>query len=282
MTGERIPILAASPPHLTHSWGESLPNDQVCDALFTRRSRDCCFAGTFRLKCLFVLAALCLLAPQLGHSQEAEAAVGANTPSDTSATGIEVTRNTPPRKPLGSEISVMGMIPDGNTTMFSATVRCHAWAVGVEYDHTWGHFLKTQFDYAAEVIPFVLLSQPAKSDFWGNAKSPNQELVPGVSVLPVGFRFLWRSGKAIKPYMIGKLGAIGFTQKAFSPDASYANFNVQVATGVQVKLTERVDLRVEPFEFFHVSNGYFPASNPGMDDLAVRIGVTYHLGKQVQ
>jgi hypothetical protein len=182
---------------------------------------------------------------------------------------------------MESEISVMGMIPDGNFTMWSSTLRCHAWAVGVEYNHTLGHFLKTQFDYAAEVIPLLVLSQPAKSDFWGNAKSPFQELVPGVSVLPVGFRFLWRSGKAIKPFMVGKVGAAGFTQKAFSPDASYANINIQAAAGVQVRVTERVDLRIEPFEFFHVSNGYFPASNPGMDELAVRIGVTYHLGKRV-
>jgi Lipid A 3-O-deacylase (PagL) len=233
-----------------------------------------------RFNCLCGLTALCLLAPQLAHSQETETAVETNSPSETQ---IEVMKNTPLRKPVVSEISVMGMIPDGNFTMFSATLRCHAWAAGVEYDrHSWGHFLKSQVDYAVEVIPFALLSQPAKSDFWGNAISPNQELVPGVAVLPFGFRFLWRSGKAIKPYMVGKIGAIAFTKKAFSPNASYANFNIQAASGVQIKLTERVDLRVDPFEFFHVSNGYFPKSNPGMDELAMQVGMTYHLGKHVE
>jgi hypothetical protein len=32
--------------------------------------------------------------------------------------------------------------------------------------------------------------------------------------------------------------------------------------------------------FFHVSNGYLAASNPGMDELATKFGISYHLGKQ--
>jgi hypothetical protein len=175
----------------------------------------------------------------------------------------------------------MGMIPDGDYRVFSATVRCNAWTVGLEYDrHSWGHLLKSQVDYVVEVIPVLLLSEPAISDFWGNAKSPNQKLLPGVSISPFGFRFRWRSNKTIKPYLVGKLGTAVFTQKALSPNASYANFNVQAAFGVQWKLTDRVDLRIDPFEFFHVSNGYLAASNPGMDELATKVGITYHLGKQ--
>jgi hypothetical protein len=52
--------------------------------------------------------------------------------------------------------------------------------------------------------------------------------------------------------------------------------------GVEIKLTQRVDLRLEPFEFFHLSNGYFPASNPGMDEIGWKYGLRYHLGKQGQ
>jgi hypothetical protein len=206
--------------------------------------------------------------------------VETNTPSETE-TGIA--RSTPVRQPVASEISVMGMIPDGDYRLFSATVRCYAWTLGVEYDrHSFGHLLKSQVEYIAEVLPYVRLSQPAVSDFWGNAKSPNQEVVHGLSLSPFGLHLLWRSDKAIKFYASGKLGAIAFTEKAFSPNASYANFNAQAALGFQIKLTERVDLRVEPFEFFHVSNGYLAASNPGMDELAVKFGMAYHLGKQVQ
>jgi hypothetical protein len=196
-------------------------------------------------------------------------------------TGIVMTKATPVKRPVESELAVTTMIPDGDYRMFSATDRCNAWTLGVEYDrHSWGHLLKSQVDYVVEVIPIMILSQPAVSDFWGNAKSPNQELVPGVSITPFGFRFLWRNNMAIRPYLTGKLGAAVFAKKAFSQKASYTNFNVQVDAGLLFRMSERVDLRVDPFVFFHVSNGYLAASNPGMDELATKIGVSYHLGKR--
>jgi hypothetical protein len=224
------------------------------------------------------MGALCLVVPQVAPGQEMENAVKANIPTEA---GIVMVKTPSKKRPVESEISITTMIPDGDYRMFSATDRCNAWTAGVEYDrHSWGHLLKSQVDYVVEVIPIVVLSQPVVSDFWGNAKSHNQELVPGVSITPFGFRFLWRSNKAVRPYLTGKLGAAIFAKKAFSPNASYTNFNVQVDAGMLFRMTERVDLRVDPFVFFHVSNGYLAASNPGMDELATKIGVTYHLGKR--
>jgi hypothetical protein len=192
-----------------------------------------------------------------------------------------VTRNPSGKTPVESDIAITGMIPDGDYRLFSATVRCYAWTAGVEYDrHSWGRFLGTQIGYVAEVLPLVLLSQPAVSDFWGNAIGSNQQLVHGISLSPIGFRLSWRNNKAVRPYMVGKLGAAVFTKKAFSPNASYANFNVQADAGVLVQMTKRVDLRVDPFVFFHLSNGYLAASNPGMDELATKIGISYRLGKK--
>jgi hypothetical protein len=267
-----------------------LPSNRVCESGFVSWNSECRFANNFGFYCLFLLPALCLLAPQLAHSQDTEmlvpdaqqatSALVKTSTAPPSDTGV-IPKTVPEKQPVRSEIAVMGMIPDGDYRLFSATVRCNAWTVGVEYDrHSWGHFMGAQMDYVVEFIPVVVLSEPAKSDFWGNARSPNQQLLYGVSISPFGFRWLWRSDKAVKPYVVGKLGAIAFNQKALSLNASYANFNVQAAFGVQIKMTRRVDLRVEPFEFFHVSNGYFAASNPGMDELATRYGITYHLGKQ--
>ena len=243
-------------------------------------------AGSLRLYCLPLLAGVCLLGSHPAHSQEMETPPATNTIAETETPlakdAIVSTKTAPGKRPAENEISVMAMVPDGDYRLFSATVRCYAWTVGLEYDRSWGHFLKSRVDYVAEVLPVVILSQPAVSDFWGNPKSPNQQRVYGVSLSPFGFRFLWRGNKAVKPYMIGKLGSAAFTKKAFSPNASYANFNVQAALGAQIRLTKRTDLRLDPFEFFHVSNGYLAASNPGMDELATQFGITYHLGAQAQ
>jgi hypothetical protein len=245
------------------------------------------FAGKFRFHCHIVLAAVCFAWSQQAYPQGTPLVTNdslqnaiAEKDTTSAAESVVIPRQIPAKQPVESEIAVMGMIPDGDYRLFSATVRCTAWTVGMEYDRQWGHFFKARFDYVAEVLPFVLLSQPTKSDFWGNAMSPNQQLVPGVSISPFGFRWLWLRNKPIKPYVVGKLGSIAFTEKAFSPNASYANFNVQAAFGVQFRISERVDLRVEPFEFFHVSNGYLARSNPGMDQLATRYGVSYRLGKK--
>ena len=62
----------------------------------------------------------------------------------------------PGKQLVESEISVMGMIPDGDYRMFSATIRCNAWVIGVEYDrHSLGNILRSRVDYAMEVLPSV-------------------------------------------------------------------------------------------------------------------------------
>jgi hypothetical protein len=62
--------------------------------------------------------------------------------------------------------------------------------------------------------------------------------------------------------------------------ASLSGITRTSAMWILFRMSERVDLRVDPFVFFHVSNGYLAASNPGMDELATRFGVNYHLGKR--
>jgi hypothetical protein len=267
-----------------------LHNDRSCESAFGVSKSEHNWTANFGSYTLVVFAII-LFPAQFAFAQETEAPASQHVSSimtgaadDALAkTVIPTPKQVPRRPPADTEISVMGMAPDGDYRMFSATVRCTAWTVGLEYDHPFPRtFLKARADYATEIIPFVLLSQPAESDFWGNGISSNQRQMSGLAILPIGFRFLWRSKRAVRPFVVGKLGGIIFTRKAFSPDASNANFNVQAAFGLQFRLTERFDLRVEPFEFFHVSNGYLAPSNPGMDELATRFGVTYHLRKKTQ
>ena len=158
--------------------------------IFPLRRSKRSVAGSLRLCCLPLLVGVCLLGSHPAHSQEmqttaatnAQSVTGASVETDTpaAADAIVSTKTAPGKQPAQSEVSVMGMIPDGDYRLFSATVRCYAWTVGLEYDHSWGHFLKSRVDYVAEVLPVVILSQPAVSDFWGNAKIPNQQLVPGL------------------------------------------------------------------------------------------------------
>jgi hypothetical protein len=237
------------------------------------------FAGDAGYACVSIATAGWLL---LGLCAQCQVMADARAMGEPAATAIAVARPAAEKHPVESEIAVMGMVPYGDYRLISTTVRCDAWTVGVEYDrNSFGHFLLgARWDYVGEVLPFVLLSEPAKADYWGNPESPYQQHLHGLSILPIGWRWIWRANKPLKFYVSTKLGAVAFNQKALSLNASYVNFNIQAAFGMQYRLSDRIDLKVEPFEFFHVSNGYLAASNPGMDELGSKFGISYHLGRR--
>ncbi len=220
-----------------------------------------------------ILAALCFSAPQVAPCQMPESAVL------TAATGTGVTKIPPVKQSAESEIAETNMIGYGSHKIFGAAERCNLWAAGVEYDrHIWGHFLKARMDYVAEFLPVVVLKQPVVTDIWGNSKSEEQQLVYGVGLTPIGLRMLWRSNKAVKPFMVAKVGTVIFSRKVLSTEGSAANLAFQGDFGFQIKLTPRMDLRVAPFEYFHFSNGYLATSNPGVDVISAKFGISYQLG----
>jgi hypothetical protein len=221
-----------------------------------------------------------VMAP-FARGQQAVAAPVTDHPSNASSIRAASVMPQPSGKqPVESEIAQTGMITYGNYRVFGAAARCNIYASGVEYDrHSWGYHFKARWDYVTEILPFVLLSQPVEADFWGNPRSPDQELVHGFGASPFGFRLLWRDTQRVKPFMTGKIGMIVFGKPAFSPDSSTWNFNFQGEFGIQMRLNDRVELRLSPLEYFHVSNGYLAPSNPGMDELAPKFGLSYRLGR---
>jgi hypothetical protein len=141
-------------------------------------------------------------------------------------------------------------------------------------------------DYVAEFLPFILLDKPLYTDQWGNplyrSKGRAREYVPGVGIAPIGFRWMWFAHRTWKPYLMAKGGIIGFDKKVPSTQASYENFSLQSAMGVQVKMNERWDLRLGLFSDFHFSNSFIVPINPGLDVMNANLGLSYHFGKKSQ
>jgi hypothetical protein len=191
------------------------------------------------------------------------------------------TKKTHQKKDEQRELAVTGLFSYGDHKMFGAALRCNIWVAGVEYDrHIWKYFLKARVDYVVELLPFVLLSEPVLADVWGNPLSPNNKFVHGMGFSPFGFRYMWRSNMKVKPFLIGKAGGVFFPIKVLSPNASYASFAFQGDFGLQIKMNDRVELRVDPLEYFHFSNAFIVKSNPGLDELSAKVGLSFHLGKQ--
>ncbi len=184
------------------------------------------------------------------------------------------------RAPVDSELVFEGLGSFGHYHVFAFTWWSYLHLGGLEYDrHSWGKFIGARMDYVAEILPIVILKQPAHTDSFGDQLAPGFVTVEGLGISPAGLRMMWRDGKKWKPYYLIKGGVIGFTQKALSVDGSYENFSLQQSAGIQFTLNGRWDLRVAVGDF-HFSNAFVVPSNPGIDEMNLNAGLSYHFGKR--
>jgi hypothetical protein len=198
------------------------------------------------------------------------------------ASASDTTQDPKPRQHTPeSELAVEGMVSYGNWEIFAAGIYEHLYAAGFEYDrHSWGEFAGAQMDYAADFMPLVLLKEPRTLNPYGVRRSrPGDDVIlHGLAFSPIGLRMEWRPTKAFKPYFTIMGGAIGFTKKALSPDASYFDFTLHESIGFYMKMSKQVDMRFGLFGDFHFSNAYITSYNPGLDNMNSQIAVSYHFG----
>ena len=177
------------------------------------------------------------------------------------------------------ELIYEGMVSYGNYRLFGAAEKVKLYTAGVEYDRElWRGFLRSRVDYVSEILPLVLLSQPSKTDFWGDPLTRNRKIVPGAGVTPIGFRLLWRDNRRLMPYFETKASVLGFTQKALSPDATYENWSFHLTGGTKIRLSRGYDLRLGLLSDLHFSNAFVVASNPAVDVMNLDFGLVRHLG----
>jgi hypothetical protein len=193
-------------------------------------------------------------------------------------------------KPESSELFFEGYISNMVFKFAGGELSSMIYYGGVEYDrHSLGTYhtrigrfwdgparlAHARLTYVFEVLPIDLVRQPTHTDYWGDAVGPGRKTNPGIAISPLGFRWMWRDGKAFRPLWTVKLGEAVFTHKAFATNASYENFTVNSALGFQAKLTQTTDLRLG-LAYQHVSNAYTNA-DPGLDTVGPSFGIVYHL-----
>lgn len=221
---------------------------------------------------------VCLCATLLAHSQQDFLAARFSA-SDTNAV-LAANRPIPTiKRPVVSEIVFEGLGSYGHYKPFGGATGASLFTAGVEYDRSLGHFLGSRLDYAGEILPVVLLKQAKTATDDGVPTTSAWEVVHGFAIAPVGFRILWRENRKWEPYFLGKFGMVGFTQKALSQHATYENFYVQSGMGVQLRMSERLGLRLGLFSFTHISNANMVPVNPGLDLMTTTLGLSYHLGR---
>lgn len=237
-----------------------------------------------------LFAAFCLFVAQPAPSQETkDGPVQAGSDQAVVATGVSSSRDalltlppeTSPGRTPESEIITEGLASYGHYRLLASGSDCHIYAAGFEYDrHSWGRLLGARFDYTAEVLPLILLDSPTVLDIWGDPLSKNRKVVYGVGISPIGLRLMWFDKRAWKPYLTFKGGMLSFTEKELSNKSTYENFTFQPGFGLQVRMNDRVDLRLGLFSDFHFSNGFITPVDPGLDVMNANLGVSYHLGQR--
>ena len=107
-------------------------------------------------------------------------------------------------------------------------------------------------DYTADIMPLAILTQPSKTDVWGNPLTTDREHVPGLAFSPIGLRMMWIDGKRIKPYFFIKGGLIGFTKKALSKNAIVRKLHASRKPGRSIQTDRPMGFshRVPLFSFF--------------------------------
>lgn len=189
-------------------------------------------------------------------------------------------RSAPARQPPASELVLEGGSSIGNIHVFAYAGDRRINPIGIEYDrHSWGDLLGAQVDYVAEFLPVVLLNEPAKYGLDSRALTTARQTRYGVGLSPIGARLLWRPGKTLKPFLIGKGGLLYFADHVLSAQATKLNFSAQFGAGLETTLPSGMELRLG-YSDFHFSNGDISPRNPGIDFMYLNAGLAWRFGRR--
>ena len=182
------------------------------------------------------------------------------------------------KRPAESQMVWEGGSSVGNIHVFAFAADRRIAPMGVEYDrHSFGGFLGARVDYVAEVLPVILLNEPARYGADSIALTTERQVKYGFGFSPAGVRLLWRRDKSLRPYLIGKGGMLFFPDPVISPLDGHLSFSAQFGGGLEETITRRWSVRLG-YTDFHFSNGGIATRNPGIDFMYLNAGLCYRLG----
>lgn len=187
-----------------------------------------------------------------------------------------------PRPALGegpheakSEIQLESGDSIGNYHLFAYAENRRLNFIGLEYDrHAFGRLFGARFDYVTELLPVILVNEPAQYGADSRALTTARQEQYGVGYCPMGLRLKWRKPGALQPYWMGKGGILYFKNRILSPQGTHLNFSAEFSVGVEKALSSRIGFRAG-FSDFHFSNGNIARKNPGIDFMYFNGGVNF-------
>lgn len=181
--------------------------------------------------------------------------------------------------PARIDIQIESGYSVGNFHLFAYDENRHILPIGIEASHPiFGHLFRSELDYVGEVLPAVLLDEPAKYGADGGALTRDRQWQYGAGISPLGFRMIWRRRGGFQPYGIAQGDILYFRNRVLSTQGTHLQFGSQIGLGIEKALNSRLGLRAG-FSDFHVSNGNIGRRNPGIDFMYFTGSLTCRLGK---
>ena len=182
--------------------------------------------------------------------------------------------------PVKTEIQFEGGSSIGNFHLFGYSDNRRLMPFGFEYDtHIWGGWLGSKVDYVGELLPVVLLDEPATYGTSGKATGTGRKIQYGAGISPIGVRMMWRRPGQFQPYLIGKGGIIYFENRVLSSEGTHLQFSSEFGGGIEKAVTDRIGYRLS-YNDFHFSNGDIGRHNPGIDFMYINAAVTFRFAKR--
>lgn len=174
-------------------------------------------------------------------------------------------------------LAVFGTTSISNGRLYGASFdrRLSFW--GIKYNRTLFSKRFISFSYTPEIIPLVILSQPAIGDFAVSHKNPpftRTQIAYGAGVNPVGAELAFIPHKRLHPFIGTTGGFLYFSRNVPSAFAAQFNFAISVSSGVKVILRDGRGMSLA-YVFHHFSNGYEAHENPGLDCHMIHLGYTF-------
>ena len=169
---------------------------------------------------------------------------------------------TPPDYALfhkdATEVSVRfsQIVMNGGTDLISTT----AFRYGLVLTDPFGRGgLRGTLEYTLDWLPAIVLTKP--------------KAVYGAGVAPIGFRWNFLGKPQLHPY--GELVLGGVLSTSNIPPGNTLNINFTINSGLGLKVFAHGNqMLTAGLDYYHLSNGYLGATNPGLNGIAVI--VEYH------
>jgi len=115
------------------------------------------------------------------------------------------------------------------------------------------------FEYTADLVPVVIVSQPKAS-----TPGSGRDHVYGGGAVPVGLKFIFNPRGRIKPFVSAQSGPFYFSHPVPVSDATHFNFYSTGDIGVQIPLSGNRSITAA-YRIGHVSNAGISQVNPGFN-----------------